>query len=253
MSDYEQRHKPPTTADPGQRQERNRSRFLPGGSVEADCRWAQNRIANFFRAAATAAPLARKATGADDPATNAGPEVSQPGDPAEKEADAVADDVAEELHGDGEKAGEHAHAGKEQAPAIGAKLQPGTIARAGKDPLRSNTRDALGGGPTTAGMRVGNAQQAGVTRTPRHHILPREHRAWFAERGVDVDAYCVELSQGDHTAIHTLGYNPRVMDEMNKAEARQKRKLKKAEIIAIAKDVMAEFKLKGPFVPYRDK
>lgn len=64
-------------------------------------------------------------------------DVSQPGDPAEKEADAVADKVTDQLHAGGQdKAGHEAHgqaaagaarsgaapAGHEKAPAIGAKL-----------------------------------------------------------------------------------------------------------------------------------
>jgi hypothetical protein len=54
------------------------------------------------------------------------PDVSSPGEPAEQEADAVADHVADELHAGGAAAGGHAAAKaegtKEQAPAIGAKL-----------------------------------------------------------------------------------------------------------------------------------
>jgi hypothetical protein len=56
--------------------------------------------------------------------------VSQPGEPAEQEADAVADGVAEKLHGDGDKP--TASAGKEAAPAIGAKLSGRKIFRAPK-------------------------------------------------------------------------------------------------------------------------
>jgi hypothetical protein len=65
------------------------------------------------------------------------PEVSQPGEPAEKEADAVGDKVASELHESRESGGaatnETGDAPKEQAPAIGAKLSDGKVMRAKKD------------------------------------------------------------------------------------------------------------------------
>jgi hypothetical protein len=48
-------------------------------------------------------------------------EVSEPGEPAEQEADAVADEVAGAMHGD-EKEGEDKEAGEEKTPKIGAKL-----------------------------------------------------------------------------------------------------------------------------------
>jgi hypothetical protein len=54
-------------------------------------------------------------------------EVSQPGEPAEQEADAVGDRVADKLHGGGAKqtsaAGIDHEAGREQAKPIGAKLE----------------------------------------------------------------------------------------------------------------------------------
>jgi hypothetical protein len=111
-----------------------------GNSVEADRDWAQNRIANFFRAQKK--PIMRKAAGGEaeqaEEAGEEGAKVSQPGEPAEKEADAVADHVADQMHG-GDKQGEHgAEAGKEKAPAIGAKLQPGAISLAPKPGANPN-------------------------------------------------------------------------------------------------------------------
>lgn len=63
--------------------------------------------------------------------------VSEPGEPAEKEADAVADKAADELHGDGGKKGtgekESVPAtGSEKAPQIGAKILDGSVLRAAK-------------------------------------------------------------------------------------------------------------------------
>ena len=55
-------------------------------------------------------------------------EVSQPHEPAEKEADAVGDHVAAKLH-DGKAGGSQKEAGAEKAPAIGAKLDDGIVLR----------------------------------------------------------------------------------------------------------------------------
>ncbi len=55
-------------------------------------------------------------------------DVSQPGDPAEQEADAVADAVTDNLHDDGKKIQRPAMA-KQSAPAIGAKLSGRKIFR----------------------------------------------------------------------------------------------------------------------------
>jgi hypothetical protein len=96
-------------------------------------------------------------TGAHDGADHDDHEVSRPGDPAEKEADAVADKVTDKLHGGHgggqsagggghEKQGKHQGApahddaagekkpGQEKAPAIGAKLSGKPIFRAAGDP-----------------------------------------------------------------------------------------------------------------------
>lgn len=59
--------------------------------------------------------------------------VSQPGEPAEQEADAVADRVAGDLHGDGNAEGGGEKAGAHEAPSIGAKLKPGAISLASKN------------------------------------------------------------------------------------------------------------------------
>jgi hypothetical protein len=63
----------------------------------------------------------RKASGDGEVEKESG-EVSEPGEPAEQEADAVADKVAGEIHGDSEKAEAKDKAAEEKAPQIGAKL-----------------------------------------------------------------------------------------------------------------------------------
>lgn len=75
-------------------------------------------------------------------------EVSQPGEPAEQEAGAVADHVAGELHGDGKEAGDSEKpVGKQAAPAIGAKLKPGTISLAKNDDKKGKKEGPVKGKP----------------------------------------------------------------------------------------------------------
>lgn len=124
MSDYGQRQRPPTAADP-QKAQGDDASAAPGGSVVSDRMWAQNRISSFLRA--QRAPIMRKADAGGEHARDEGPQVSQPGDAAEKEADGVADHVADSLHGDKHES-ERPAIGQEHAPPIAAKLQPGAIA-----------------------------------------------------------------------------------------------------------------------------
>src|SRR5439155_10052591 len=60
---------------------------------------------------------------------HAGADVSKPGEPAEEEADKVADEVTGKLHGDGDKKSKDGKGEKtapaEKAPEIGAKLAAG--------------------------------------------------------------------------------------------------------------------------------
>jgi hypothetical protein len=40
----------------------------------------------------------------------------------------------------------------------------------------------------------------------RHHIFPQTFRGWFAQRGIDIDLYTVELSRGTHlSGVHGQG------------------------------------------------
>jgi hypothetical protein len=131
---------------------------VPGSSIEADRQWALARAGMILRKEAAA--------GAKPAASEEEAQVSEPGEPAEKEADQVADGVAEKLHGGGagkggaaagasaeEKEGEGAgqkeggtegqvaegEAGQEKAPEIGAKLQPGVVFRAA-DPTKKKAK-----------------------------------------------------------------------------------------------------------------
>src|SRR5881227_3589521 len=124
MSDGGRLQKPGTPAEAHESPQEERAH--KGHSVEADRAWAQDRISNFFRGQR----VMRKAEGHSAAHADEGHDakVSQPGDPAEHEADAVADHVADQLHSGGDKPGAgHAAEPKQPAPSIGAKLQPAAI------------------------------------------------------------------------------------------------------------------------------
>lgn len=108
-----------------------------GSPVEADRAWAQNRIASFLRSQRVMRKAAGDAVGhsADGP----DPKISQPDEPAEKEADAVADHVTDKLHGGDDKAAAD-HSAKEAAPQIGAKRAAGTISLAKKDDKKTDDK-----------------------------------------------------------------------------------------------------------------
>jgi hypothetical protein len=75
--------------------------------------------------------------------------------------------------------------------------------------LPQGVRDALGDGPEVRGMRVTGRAGAGMVEPPQHHVLPREHRKWFEQRGftreMSIDQFCVKLEQAHHEAIHGGG------------------------------------------------
>jgi hypothetical protein len=211
----------------------------------------------------------RKADEADG--EEAGPDVSQPDEPAEKEADHVADRVASNLHLKGEHADPKREAEEEgpteEAPTLAAKLDPGKVHLAGRDPLGGSQRDELGTGPEVSAVHVGNAVQAGVQAPPQHHVFPQEHRAWFAERGVDVDQFCVTLEQSHHQAIHAKPpkeatgkaaddakkweWNAAIMGALRREEQLRGRKLLPDEIIATGRRLMPDYGLTGNFEQYR--
>lgn len=117
----------------------------------------------------------------------------------------------------------------------------------------------------TAAIRIVGRQAAGVVRRPRHHLLPREHRQWFEERGFvgdkDIDNYTVELDQSSHQALHGGGnwrlgrtwpreWNQAVMRVLTRREQRLGRKLRPDEILDRIEKLMKTYHIRGPFVPY---
>lgn len=116
----------------------NAGQFAPG-TKEGD-RLLAHELTHVVQGQRSGIQRKAESDSAKDDGGMAEPEVSQPGEPAEQEADAVGDKVASELHESRESGGaatnETGDAPKEQAPAIGAKLSDGKVMRAKKMPLR---------------------------------------------------------------------------------------------------------------------
>lgn len=194
-------------------------------------------------------------------------EVSQPGEPAEQEADAAGDHVADQLHGAPKPAGEGAKPGKQPAPAIGAKLDANKVHLAGKAPLRGQKKDELGAGPEAGAVHVGNAVQAGVQQSPQHHVFPQQHRAWFLERGVNVDDYCITMPKDHHEAVHAKPpsgakgkeadeareweWNAAVMKVLKQAESKRKQKLSAKDMLVLVQPLMSAYGFSGAFEKYK--
>jgi hypothetical protein len=61
-------------------------------------------------------------------------------------------------------------------------------------------------------MKITDTKGAGAARPDRHHLFSQTRRDWFFARGIDIDKYTIEMSQGEHSAYHTMGWNQDVED-----------------------------------------
>ncbi|WP_232536872.1 DUF2380 domain-containing protein [Cystobacter fuscus] len=124
--------------------------------------------------------------------------------------------------------------------------------------LPKGVREALGDGPEVRGMRVTGRAGAGMNEPPRHHVLPKEFRAWFEKRGftgeMDIDQFCVEMERAHHEAIHGGGnwklgrqwpgeWNRMIMKALQDAEFRLGRLLTRNEVLDIVAERMKVYKL----------
>jgi RHS repeat-associated protein len=95
------------------------------------------------------------------------------------------------------------------------------------------------------GVRVANA----YPRDPLHHVLPQEFRKFFEKAfrsaGLSIDDYAVSISQGEHSALHTMKWNPKWA-----AWIKSNPNATPGQILAFAEQVMKEFKVTAPFVKY---
>jgi hypothetical protein len=143
-----------------------------------------------------------------------------------------------------------------------------------KDPIDAAwaRQGKTGEGIEAESMQTTGARGAGVTQnglTERHHVLPREHKEWFQERGFpgnDIDAYCVQLDIPDHQALHGGGnfrlgrewkeeWNKKMIQALYDEEQRRGRKLNREEVLTIVRRLMHQSPiLRGsPFIHYRAK
>jgi hypothetical protein len=89
-------------------------------------------------------------------------------------------------------------------------------------------------------MKITNTTAAGAARPPRHHVFIQEERGWFNARGIDIDKYTLELTQGEHSAAHTMGWNARVK-EFIADEALLGRPYTRREILKFGAELRREF------------
>jgi hypothetical protein len=134
--------------------------------------------------------------------------------------------------------------------------------------LPQGVRDALGEGPEVSAMHETGRAGAGMAESPRHHVLPEEHREWFEKRGftgaMDIDQFCVELETAKHQAIHGGGnwrlgrtwpgeWNQMIMRILSTAEREAGRMLTRNEILDIVAEYMKQYRVSMNFVPGRGR
>jgi hypothetical protein len=132
--------------------------------------------------------------------------------------------------------------------------------------LPEGLRDALGDSPEVRGMKVTGKAGAGMSETPKHHVMPDEHRAWFEERGfkgdMDIDNFCVRLERAHHEAIHGGGnwrlgrtwpgeWNRMIMEALREAEIEVGRMLTRNEVLNIVASRMKRYDISTKFIQGR--
>ncbi|OJT26250.1 DUF2380 domain-containing protein [Archangium sp. Cb G35] len=158
-------------------------------------------------------------------------------------------------------------AGVLSLPAVSAavRIQAGQVMMAHGE-LPRGVREALGEGPEVRAMRVTGRTGAGMARRPRHHVLPKEFREWFEQRGftgeMDIDQFCVRLEQAHHQAIHGGGnwklgrtwpdeWNQMIMSVLRQAEAKAGRMLTPTAVLKLVAREMRRYKIPMNFVSGR--
>lgn len=80
-----------------------------------------------------------------------------------------------------------------------------TVRSSGRTPISSLDAEVL----SNRGITIRDA----FPRSPFHHLIPQELlkyekiRRALEQAHIDIHEYAVQLSEGDHSAIHTMGYN----------------------------------------------
>jgi hypothetical protein len=127
-------------------------------------------------------------------------------------------------------------------------------------------KKVLGERPEVDAINHSNSFRMGLTRQPRHHVFPQEHRQFFEERGftgdLDIDNFTVELPESAHQAIHGGGnwrlgrkwegeWNNRVITDLQKIEMQIGRTLTRDEIFDEVQKLMKRYEIDGTFIPYK--
>jgi uncharacterized lipoprotein (TIGR02269 family) len=85
----------------------------------------------------------------------------------------------------------------------------------------------------------------------KHHIFPQAFRKWFTARGINIDEYVIPLEVEKHRSIHRGAnggpWNAAWVKFINENLARPP---PKEEIYRYAGQLIYEFELFGPVVPY---
>ncbi|MCP3064788.1 DUF2380 domain-containing protein [Myxococcus sp. K38C18041901] len=141
------------------------------------------------------------------------------------------------------------------------------MAQAHQD-LPEGVREALGDSPEVRGMRVTGRAGAGMSEAPRHHVMPKEHREWFEQRGfkgdMDIDQFCVRLEKSHHEAIHGGGnwklgrmwpgeWSRMIMEALRDAEAKAGRMLTRNEVLDIVAERMTDYRIPMNFTSGRGR
>nr|BDT38456.1 DUF2380 domain-containing protein [Myxococcus sp. MH1] len=156
-------------------------------------------------------------------------------------------------------------AGVISLPAVSAavRIHGGQVmmAQAHQD-LPEGVREALGDSPEVRGMRVTGRAGAGMSEAPKHHVMPKEHREWFEQRGfkgdMDIDQFCVRLERSHHEAIHGGGnwklgrlwpgeWNRLVMEALHEAETTAGRMLTRNQVLDIVAGRMRSYDIPMKF------
>ncbi|AEI63264.1 DUF2380 domain-containing protein [Corallococcus macrosporus] len=162
-------------------------------------------------------------------------------------------------------------AGVISLPAVSAavRIHGGQVmmAQAHQD-LPEGVREALGDSPEVRGMKVTGKAGAGMSSAPKHHVLPKEHREWFEQRGfkgdMDIDNFCVRLEQAHHEAIHGGGnwklgrtwpreWNRMIMKVLRDAEVETGRRLKRNEVLNLVAGYLKEYDIPMKFTLGRSR
>jgi hypothetical protein len=94
---------------------------------------------------------------------------------------------------------------------------------------------------------------AGATRPPRHHLFPQPYREWFWDNHrIDIDRYTIEMNWGWHSAIHTMGWNRKVKEFIDRESLLGIRRSRRG-VFRFINQLRRDFNLKGRrIVPYED-